>query len=379
MGYGAQQMTNIFGWAGEVGRPELKQLGDRIEATLTDRRAGLYRPQSCTFGKASPLPLPTFFFSVSSHETQVTPFAAVRALNVFGAASILVSAYDMVGKRKDKKLLQLLARRMKKGATVLLDSGNYEKTRREDSKWTRKKFHRALLNTPHTLAFCYDKPDPDPDLDKMVRGVVRSVMQDAKVTKMPVLPIVHLPQQDNGDFRTEFASEAVFRVAKELRPPLIGIPERELGPGIIARTATMLKIREALRKLYFYQPVHILGTGNPISIALLTAAGADSFDGLEWTRFAVDADSARLYHFQHFELFQYQAKVAASPITARAASDEKVHYAARALFHNLDFYTTWLAKLRSAALEEKRLVEFLTETLPKGAMLQARTALPGVL
>jgi hypothetical protein len=36
--------------------------------------------------------------------------------------------------------------------------------------------------------------------------------------------------------------------------------------------------------------------GNPWSIAVLTAAGADSFDGLEWCRVTVDRRTAQLHH-----------------------------------------------------------------------------------
>ena len=68
----------------------------------------------------------------------------------------------------------------------------------------------------------------------------------------------------------------------------------------------MRKIREALNELYFYQPVHVLGTGNPASIALLAAAGADTFDGLEWSRYVADGETKNLHHFQHYDLFKWQ-------------------------------------------------------------------------
>jgi len=303
----------------------------------------------------------------------------VDALDVFGASTILVSAYDMVGKRRSKPMINTLKRRRKEGGIVLLDSGNYEKTRRDDKTWKLSQFHDALLETPHDLAFCYDDLNPPANIDSMVDRIVETARRDAKYTKAPMLPIVHLPQRDDGEYMVDLAPELVRRVAEELRPLLIAIPERELGPGIFSRASTMLGIRQSLRELYFYQPIHVLGTGTPISIALLAAAGADSFDGLEWCRFVADAESARLHHFQHYELFQYQAKVAVSPITARAALDDNVNYAGKTIFHNLDFYTRWVDKLRSAIGNDKRLVEFMTEILPKGAMAQAREALPGVL
>lgn len=377
LGYGSFQATEIIGWVGEPGREEIGKLKTRIEKVLKERRAANCRPAD--FGYGEPSRLPVLFFSVSSHETQLAPPAAVKALDVFDARTILVSAYDMAGGRRSKEMVRTLERRRKRGSIVLLDSGTYEKTRRNDKSWTTKLFREALEETPHDLAFCFDKLNPSGDLDGIVRGIVNAVTRDTRHTDVPVLPIVHLPQKQDNDYRVDLAPALVRRVSEELRPPLIAIPERELGSGIFCRATTMYQIRQALRELSYYQHIHVLGTGNPTSIALLAAAGADSFDGLEWCRFVADAQSATLHHFQHFELFRYQAELAGSPITRSAAVDRKVHYTGQATFHNLDFYTEWMKKLRAAAGDDKRLVEFMTDLLPKGAMDQAREALPAVL
>jgi hypothetical protein len=95
------------------------------------------------------------------------------------------------------------------------------------------------------------------------------------------------------------------------------------------------RIRDELDKLPFYQPLHILGTGNPWSIAVLAAAGADSFDGLEWCRVAVDRDTGRLNHFQHFDFFAYQARLADSPIALAAVDDEGVDWSSPGLMDTI--------------------------------------------
>ena len=229
------------------------------------------------------------------------------------------------------------------------------------------------------MAFCYDDFSPPKDINEVVQMAVRAVERDAKLTSKPMLPIVHLPQHADGDHQIDDAPDAILRVAEILRPLMIAIPERELGAGIFERTRTMRKIREALGTLRTYQPVHILGTGNPKTIALLAAAGADSFDGLEWCRFVVDGVTATLHHFQHYEFFRWQdALSGVSSITQAAAKDEAIGYAAKAIFHNLDFYSSWLEKLRIALKSERRLVEFMTNLLPRN-MDDARSALPDVL
>ncbi|WP_448664129.1 TIR domain-containing protein [Sphingomonas sp. CJ20] len=375
MGYGSLQVTEMLGWAGERDRPEISSLVERIRVTIERRRPD-QRPQRLTMNGS--VELPTFFFSVSSHETRLAPAAALRTLDMFGAETILVSAYD-TGPDAPKSLISTLERRRRRGATILLDSGNYEKARRQDGAWTFETFKAALDTTPHDVAFAFDKLNPRGSADKVAKAAILAATRTAKLTPAPIIPIVHLPRLPDDDFETDMAGAVMRLVAQFLEPVMIAIPERELGSGVFERARTMVAIRKALKGLGRYQPVHILGAGNPISLALLSAAGADSFDGLEWCRYAFDAEHSQLHHFQLFELFKYQAELANSPVAASAALDPAVSYTTKAVMHNLDFYHTWLEKLRSALHDDKALVAFLAHLLPKGAIMQARNALPDVL
>lgn len=375
MGYGSLQATKLIGWTGEEDHPQLAILLERIRAAIEERRPN-DRPQRLIMN--GPVALPAFFFSVSSHETRLAPAAALRTLDMFGAQSILVSAYD-TGSEAPKSLVETLKRRRRRGATILLDSGNYEKARRDDSAWTFEAFTSALERTPHDLAFAFDELCPKGTVEKVARSAVLATKRTAKVTSAPVIPIVHLPQLRDDNFKVEMAGPVMRLVAQALKPVMIAIPERELGSGVFERVRTMVAIRKALSGLGRYQPVHILGAGNPISVALFSAAGADSFDGLEWCRYAFDAEHSQLHHFQLFELFKYQAEIASSPVTAAAALDPAVSYTTKAVMHNLDYYQTWLDKLRIALHDNKALVAFIAQLLPKGAIAQARDALPEVL
>ncbi|MCK1338633.1 toll/interleukin-1 receptor domain-containing protein [Bradyrhizobium sp. 38] len=376
LGHGSLQATDAIGWNGDDLTPEVREHLDRIDRTLQARRGATERPAGLGFANATGLP--AFFFSVSSHETRLLPGAALDALNLFGARSILVSAYDMDKTRRTRGLLPVLRELRRKGVKILLDSGNYEMARRSDKEWTLSKYHRTLSETPHDMAFCYDNLDPPKRLMPALKDIIQTVERDMRRSHSTILPIVHLPQS-GGEYDVAIAPELVKRVAKEFRPPLVAIPERELGPGIIERVKTMRSIRNALRELYFYQPIHILGTGNPVSIALLCAAGADSFDGLEWCRYVLDGKTHTLHHFQHYDLYKWQDQYAVSPVTRAAILDDNVRYSGRAVFHNLDIYASWLNKLRAAMLDDKRLVEMLTKLLSEEAMELTREALPGVL
>lgn len=374
LGYGTLQTIDIPGWDGSSGRKELKQLRARVIQEVRAVRGNWEHPE---FEDKTNVRRPAFFYSVSSHETKVRPIDALQALRVFGAKHILISAYDFYG-QEAKKLISVLSACRKKGATVVLDSGNYERYRRDDSKWTYGKYRYAVRNTPHDLVFTYDEIEPPKGHRKISAAVSKEYERDVRLTSKPLIPIIHLPKTI-GEELEKSAALITQRVANSVRPIAIAIPERELGEGLFARVRTMRSIRNALNELPFYQPVHLLGTGTPISVALLTAAGADSFDGLEWCRYVADASQSDLHHFQLYEMFKWQDAIpGVNEITRAAASDEQVRYTGKVVFHNLDFYSSWMNRFRLVANSNAGLSSFLAGMLEKSALATVKDALPEV-
>ena len=101
--------------------------------------------------------------------------------------------------------------------------------------------------------------------------------------------------------------------------------------------------------LDFYCPLHILGTGNPLSIISYTMAGADSFDGLEWCQTVVDHDTGKLFHFQQWDLFRYQTEY---------GKDDTLCYVFAVLMHNLKFFRNFMHGLHESIVAEAD-VDFL--------------------
>ena len=95
--------------------------------------------------------------------------------------------------------------------------------------------------------------------------MVTSVLRDQEYAIGTVAPIVH--------GAAALLPDAVRITAEELRPVLLAVPERALGDGIVERTRTVRNIREALSALEPYCPLHLLGTGNPLSIVAYALAG----------------------------------------------------------------------------------------------------------
>lgn len=370
--FGAYSYTEMHGWKGEPDHRGFMQLQRRV-AEVVPPRAKPHRPTAIARGR---VPLPTVFMSVSSHETQLKPDEAVKALRVFGTPTILISAFDLVSRRKPHAIIDELIKYRENGGFVLIDSGNYEKSRLGSKSWKSDDFKEVLAQTPHDWAFCFDVMKPKRNPDRAIEEILQGVERDQAYTTSPVLPIVHAPKCNQGTYSLENLPQIVREVSEKLEPALIAIPERELGAGLIARAKTIQTLREELSKLPFYQPIHILGTGNPWSVAILAAAGADTFDGLEWCRMAIDRGSGRLHHFQHFDFFSWQT-LAESSIAREALEDSAIDFAGKVAFHNLDYFASFMKEMLEA-ITEGNMYAFLVGLTGKDTANQLKQQVPGL-
>jgi queuine/archaeosine tRNA-ribosyltransferase len=360
LGFGGLHTVDLIGWDGEQEDHRIQDLLRNIESTV------LARPRALNIADKR-LQLPVFFRSVSSHETALQPAAAIQALKLVPPDALLVSAYDIVNEPEQQRnqMIADLDSSRSGGTLVLLDSGNYEASRKQDKGWNVQQFHEALRVTPHDLTFCFDDLNPPLDIKALVRNVIESVERDSKHTSRPALPIVHAPRNCDGNLAVEMIPKAIKQVCQELRPAAVAIPERELGDGVLARARMVYSIRSALNELGFYQPLHLLGTGNPLSIAVFSSVGADWFDGLEWCRTVADAETGHLYHLQHYDFLSWQSEHAASQVVKEAVTSNKIAYPGKVIFHNLDFLVAWMTELRDH-LHSGKIERFLTSKLPGG-------------
>ena len=293
------------------------------------------RPESLPLGRES-CRLPQFFPSISSVKTNLAPVAYLRVLLLSGYPVFLVSAYDIHHASQEDRIVidTLISSALSKGATILLDSGNYESYWLRDQDWTPSQFHAILGSAQMQLACCFDNQVPPSAVNAAVSDIEAAVLRDQEVSsRASILPIVHAP--------IETLPEIALEVARRLCPVMLAVPERHLGEGMIKRTITVARLRTALDQLDYYCPLHLLGTGNPLSLLLYAAYGADSFDGLEWCQTAVDHTTGRLVHFQQWDFFRNQ-----TPLGALVG----LPYTQRVLVHNLAFYQAWMGEIVQASV-----------------------------
>jgi len=143
IGFGGFHSVDLIGWKCDPKDDRIQTLLRNVESTL------LARPAKQNVADKA-LAVPAFFRSVSSHETAVQPAAAVHALKLVGCDALLISAYDIANEKpeqRDQILADLVSCRSA-GSEVLLDSGNYEASRKKDESWCAERLHEALRITP---------------------------------------------------------------------------------------------------------------------------------------------------------------------------------------------------------------------------------------
>ena len=310
------------------------------------------RPTELTIGTRS-LPLPVYFPSISSVKTALYPQEYLQLLSSLAAlnSQFLVSAFDLADLDKPQSAQQALASARQAGIVTLMDSGNYESFWKDaQANWKQADFHKILADFPCDLAFGFDEQQPPANTDDHVALIVERWQADqAAAGDCQIIPIIHASANELPALCTA--------VATKTGVTMLAVPERKLGNGVLERARAVKAIREALNEPGRYVVLHLLGTGNPISIALYSVMGADSFDGLEWCQTVVDHESGLLYHLSQADFFAGQTAW---------GDDGKLSFQARTLAHNLEFFSDWMRRLRDAVSQD-RLSEFCRSNLPPRA------------
>ena len=311
---------------------------------------------------------PGMVLSVSSFETQITPDAALSLLSYANPPAALVSAYDLLRPRQTKKQnsnitdISAINRLRDAGSLVFLDSGNYEAMRYKDKKW--KEDEQRLLEAQEVvevdLAFTHDAfpkvtSFENVNAQRRIDEISEEYERDRSLIKCAVSPIVHAPRLSGNRYCYERLPEICCGVVQAVDPPMVAVAERELGDGIMERICTVAKIRKALDEQGPKTILHVLGTGNPITMAFLSLAGADFFDGLEWCRTAIDGKSWRLYHFQQWDMFASQTGLITSSEIAALIRNQsgETPWFIKVIFHNMAFFLQASQEIRAHHIENR--------------------------
>jgi hypothetical protein len=294
------------------------------------------------------VPTPVFYPSVSSVSKNVwSVIDHVELLVSLDFPQFLVSCFDIYKFQKDQRLLAALNRAREQCQVVLWDSGIYEVAWSRSKRWCFNRYIKTLQRNKVSHAFAFD----DYCLINETANAesIKSIMKRtiSQIGANAISPIVHCKS-------THEYPELCKKVAIACNPELIAIPERKLGLGISEIAQNISKIRSALNSTGKYHVLHILGTGNPLSMMLYAFAGADSFDGLDWCQTVVDFDTGKLHHPLQLDLYEHQSEY---------GGNKNLSFLARCYAHNTEFYRFWMDILKKT-IENNEQIAMLEKYFP---------------
>lgn len=293
---------------------------------------------------------PFYFPAISTIKTNFDPLQYLELIHAVGYPGFLISSYDIykANAADKKKVFDILSKRNDKGIIALLDSGNYEAYWNIDKNWKISKFNSVLKKAQVDLALSFDVFWDNPSkINPHVKETLSNVLKAAAVQKTGLtVPIIH------STFKK--LPSVTRKIVQKINPEIIAIPERELGDSIYQRAITIKIIRKELDKTGRDIALHLLGTGNPISILIYSVCGADTFDGLEWCQTVVNHKNASLYHFSQKDLFECDCA---------SCMGKNMPYPIQTLAHNLVFYSKFMEKLVKG-FRSNNVDDLLSEYLP---------------
>lgn len=278
---------------------------------------------------------PTYFPSISSAVTRSQLFSLIRLYTDKNYPRLLVSAYDL-HKEKDENLQSItkILESFQKRNFLFLDSGTFESHWLYDKQWNYAKYSKMIKKVKCDLFTSFDVI---PSLDTTEEDILQDIQKYSEQS---------MSLQQNNQCMTIIhgnSFEQLCHIISNLlgsgKHPVLAIPERECGRTLSDKIKTVQKIRKIVNDYDDSILIHILGCGNPVSIALFSFAGADMFDSVDWSRWTIDPSSLQFTDISHIEILNCKCKACAS---------KKFGIPSRVFMHNMLFYQDYLQELRQS-------------------------------
>lgn len=300
---------------------------------------------------------PLYFPSVSSSAQRTRVDDMIGFCVDAGAPQLLVSAYDM--KKSGLGVAGRLQEYAKRGV-LLLDSGAFE-AHYASSEWGFGEYAKEVRAAPCDIYASYDEMPGAGLSDGAALGAARLGIRRSEGARhgAKCMAILH------GVSGEQLTAVAVGAAGDAGGPRIYAVPEREMGGSIAEKIRTAVRVRRALSGADPRNVLHVLGCGDPVLMALLAYAGADSFDSVDWSRWAVNPDTLEWACADRLEFMGCGCTACA---TGGRGTLERMWG------HNLLFYEKFTGRLRDAILGDRDF-DSLGAALGGGAAARAREAL----
>lgn len=298
-------------------------------------------------GYSKKIKSPFFYPSISSIQANYEVYDYFKLIQKTAYPAFLVSAYDLFNS-KEKNFIKDISTTSQKGFLVLMDSGHYEAYWQNDKNWTFDKLQKVLKDIDIDLCFSFDVfYDGKKKLKEHIKETIKYTAMTGGAQKSGItIPIIHSSIKD--------FPIVIKEVVEGVNPEIIGVTERELGSSLLERARNLRLLRNELNKIRKDIPIHLLGTGNPISMLIYFLCGADFFDALEWCKNVANPKDGNLYHFVQMDLIDCDCEV---------CKIKDLPYPVRVTSHNLIFYKNFTDEIREA-VTSKNIDKLLSKYLP---------------
>ncbi len=287
------------------------------------------------------LSTPTYFPAISSVEKNKKIENLIELIIKSSFPQMLISAFDYhYFFKKNKKLVSSLNKYSKKNF-LFVDSGGYESYWNQEKNWKEILYKKTIPKIKSDFHTSYDEENNSKE--KLEKFFDRIIDGGSLFPSSQYIPIFHAENsQTLLETLKTFLSEYPFAIN------FIAVREKELGFTISERAKTVFQIRKIIDKAGGDQILHVLGAGHPLSIALYSYCGADSFDSTDWFNHTMDMKAGILRDISQLEL-----------VSGVSPSVEKIKNPyVRMVVHNLDSYYAYMKKIQ-AMIKNNTLKQFL--------------------
>jgi queuine/archaeosine tRNA-ribosyltransferase len=261
---------------------------------------------------------------------------------------VLVSAYDFAKMKASDRQRFLAGMRgyRSRGGFVMLDSGIFESYWKRDTTWTFQQYALMMKKIDSDFYSSFDElPATKDTKTRLAERTRKLVTRSASLgLSSHCVPVIH------GSDSAELISNAGSIVkSRPDQSKIIAVPDRDCGNTLTERARTILRLQETIRRKDSTRVLHILGCGNPVSMALYAYCGADTFDSLEWSSLTIERNELRIGDFSQLELLNCTCSA------CKASVKDPIR---KTLLHNLLFYQDFGLKLQQM-IKKQTLKDFV--------------------
>ena len=293
---------------------------------------------------------PAYFPSISSAAIRVQLDSLLEFCINKNYPRLLISAFDLYHMSNKRKIITSL-KKYRKNNFLFIDSGIFE-SHWLKKDWSYNKYQKIIKACPGDFYASFDEiPNPEEKLQSLTNTTIKHAKNSSALSKLvPNFTIVH------GN-NTKQLVKIIEHMAKNTPGYLsmIAISEKDCGKTLDNKITTIKKIRKIMSKNNPTNILHILGCGNPLSIAMYAFAGADSFDSNDWSRWIINPKTLQFTDQSHIELLNCSCEI---------CKRRNLDSTNKGLLHNLLFYQNFTQKLQTHIIQNDGL-DFLKESVDR--------------